>query len=107
MIEARTEDGTTLASGGVERDAQKLLGVLAGKDGARQGRPVSAGPEDAAAAGFGAGPYGERLHRAMWRLIASGQLEGVVEPGPPSGDEPGPGAFYRVTRSGLEKVRGG
>jgi hypothetical protein len=95
-----------LASGGVERDAKKLLRVLAGKDGARDGRPVPAGPEDAAAAGFEAGPHGERLHRALWRLIASGELEGVVvEPGPPSGDEPG--AFYRITRAGLERVRGG
>jgi hypothetical protein len=92
-----------LASGGVERDAKKLLRVLAGKDGARDGRPVPAGPEDAAAAGFEAGPYGERLHRALWRLIASGELEGVVEPSPPSGDEPR--AFYRLTRAGLEKVR--
>ncbi len=99
-----TEDGTILASGGVEGDAKKLLGVLAGKDGARDGRSVSAGPEDAAAAGFEAGPYGERLHRALWRLIAVGELEGVVEPGPPLGDEPGTGAVYRITRAGLEKV---
>ena len=96
-----------MASGCVERDAKKLLRVLAGKDGACDGRSVSAGHKDAAAAGLEAGPYGERLHRALWRLIASGQLEGVVEPGPPSGDEPGPGACYRVTRAGLEKVRGG
>ena len=94
-----------MASCGVERDAKKLLGVLAGKDGAREGRPVPAGPGDAAAAGFEAGPYGERLHRALWRLIASGELEGVVEPGPPSGDEPGLGAFYRITRAGLGRVR--
>ena len=94
-----------MASGGVERDAKKLLGVLAGKDGARDGRPVPAGPEDAAAAGFEAGPYGERLHRALWRLIASGELEGVVGPGPPSGDEPESGAFYRITRAGLGRVR--
>ncbi len=79
--------------------------MLAGKDGAREGRPVPAGPEDAAAAGFGAGPCGERLHRALWRLIASGQLEGVVEPGPPSGE--GPGAFYRITQTGLNRVCGG
>ena len=96
-----------MASGGVEGDAKKLLGVLAGKDGAREGRPVPAGPGDAAAAGFEAGPYGERLHRALWRLIAVGELEGVVEPGPPSGDEPGSGTVYRITRAGLEKVRGG
>ena len=96
-----------MASGGVGRDAMKLLRVLAGKDGAREGRPVSAGPEDAAAAGFESGPYGERLHRALWRLIASGELEGVVEPDPPSGEEPDPGAIYRITRAGLEKVRGG
>ena len=81
--------------------------MLAGKDGAREGRPVSAGPEDAADAGFEAGPYGERLHRALWRLIASGELEGVVDPGPTADDGPGPGAVYRITRSGLEKVRGG
>jgi hypothetical protein len=96
-----------MASGGVEGDAKKLLGVLAGKDGAREGRPVSAGPEDAAAAGFEAGPYGERLHRALWRLIASGELEGVVDPGPTADDAPGPGAVYRITRSGLEKGREG
>jgi hypothetical protein len=94
-----------LASGDIERDAKKLLRVLAGKDGAREGRPVPAGPEDAAAAGFESGPYGERLHRALWHLIAGGELEGVVEPGPPSGD--GPGAFYRITRAGLGRVRGG
>jgi hypothetical protein len=94
-----------MASGGVEGDAKKLLRVLAGKDGAREGRPVSAGPEDAAAAGFEAGPYSERLHRALWRLIASGELEGVVDPGPAADD--GPGAVYRITRSGLEKVREG
>ncbi len=93
-----------MASGGVERDAKKLLRALAGKDGARDGRPVSAGPEDAAAAGFEAGPYGERLHRALWCLIAVGDLEGVVDPCPPLGDEPGPGAVYRITRAGLEKV---
>jgi hypothetical protein len=89
----------SLASGGVERDARKLLRVLAGKDGARDGRSVSVG--------FEAGPYGERLHRALWRLIAVGELERVVEPGPPSGDEPRPGAVYRITRAGLEKVRRG
>jgi hypothetical protein len=100
-------EGSIVASGGVEGDAKKLLRVLAGKDGAREGRPVSAGPEDAAAAGFEAGPYGERLHRALWRLIASGELEGVVDPGPTADDGPGPGAVYRITRSGLEKVRGG
>ena len=96
-----------MASGGVERDAKKLLRVLAGKDRARDGRSVSAGPEDAAAAGFESGPYGERLHRALWHLIAVGELEGAVEPGPPSGDEPGPRAIYRITRAGLEKVRRG
>ncbi len=79
--------------------------MLAGKDGARDGRPVPAGPEDAAAAGFEAGPHGERLHRALWRLIAVGELEGVVGPGPPSGDEPG--AIYRITQAGLGKVREG
>jgi hypothetical protein len=95
-----------LASG-VERDAKKLLAVLAGKDGAREGRPVSAGPEDAAAAGFEAGPYGERLHRALWRLIASGELEGVLGPGPTADDAPGPGAVYKITSAGLERVREG
>ncbi len=91
----------------VEGDAKKLLRVLAGKDGAREGRPVSAGPEDAAAAGFGAGPYGERLHRAVWRLIVSGELEGVLEPGSPANDDPEPRALYRVTRAGLEEARDG
>jgi hypothetical protein len=94
-----------MASGGVEGDSRKLLRVLAGKDGAREGRPVPAGPEDAAAAGFEARPYGERLHRALWRLIASGELEGVVDPEPTADD--GPGAVYRITRAGLEKVREG
>ncbi len=93
-----------MASGGVERDAKKLLRVLAGKDGAREGRPVPAGPEDAAAAGFEAGPYGERLHRALWHLIAGGKLEGVVEPNPPS-DDLEPGAVYRITQTGLEEAR--
>ena len=96
-----------MASGGAERDANKLLRVLAGKEGARDGRPVTAGPEDAAAAGFEAGPYGERLHRALWRLIANGELEGVVRPGSPADDDPGPGAVYKVTRAGLEKAREG
>jgi len=59
---------------------------------------VSAGPEDAAA-GFGAGPSGERLHRAVWRLIAEGSLEAVLEPGPPA-DDSGPMAVYWVTRAG-------
>ncbi len=98
-------EGTIMASGGVEGDSRKLLRVLAGKDGAREGRPVPAGPEDAAAAGFEARPYGERLHRALWRLIASGELEGVVDPEPTADD--GPGAVYRITRAGLEKVREG
>ena len=96
-----------MASGGVEGDAEKLLRVLAGKAGAREGRPVSAGPEDAAAAGFKAGPYGERLHRALWRLIASGELEGVVDPGPKADDRPELGAVYKITQAGLEKVREG
>ena len=94
-----------MANGGVEAgDAKKLLRVLAGKDGAREGRPVPTGPEDAAAAGFEAGPYGERLHRALWHLIAGGKLEGVVESNPPSGDLE-PGAFYRLTGAGLEEAR--
>lgn len=88
-----------MASGAVERDAKKLLRVLAGKDSAREGRPVPAGPEDAAAAGFEAGPHGERLHRALWHLIASGELEVVLESDPSAGD-PGPGAMYRITRTG-------
>ena len=94
-----------MASGGVEGDAKKLLGVLAGKDGAREGRPVPAGPGDAAAAGFGAGPHGERLHRALWRLIAGGELEGVLEP-PPTPDD-GTGAAYMVTPTGPGKAREG
>ncbi len=96
-----------MANAGVEGDAKKLLRVLAGKDGAREGRPVSAGPEDAAAAGFEAGPYGERLHRAVWRLIAGGELEVVLEPGPMANDEPEPGAVYRITRAGPEETREG
>jgi hypothetical protein len=95
-----------VANGGVERDAKKLLRVLAGKDGARESGPVPAGPEDAAAAGFEAGPHGERLHRALWRLIARGELEVVLGPGPSAGD-PGPGAVYRITRTGLDKTRVG
>ena len=94
-----------MANGGTQRDAERLLRVLEAKDGAREGRPVSAGPEDSAAAGFEAGPYGERRHRALWRLIASGELEGVVEPGPLPGDEPGPGSIYRIARAGLDKAR--
>jgi hypothetical protein len=89
-----------------EREAQKLLRVLEAKDGARDGRPVSACPEDAAAAGFEAGPYGERLHRALWHLIAGGELEGVVWPSPPS-DDLEPGAAYRITQTGLDEVRDG
>ena len=80
--------------------------MLEGKAGARGGGPVSAGPEDAAAAGFGARPSGERLHRAVWRLIASGRLEAVLEPGPPAGEDTGP-AVYRVARAGPEKIREG
>jgi hypothetical protein len=98
----------SVANGGAaEGDAKKLLRVLAGKDGAREGRPVHTGPEDAAAAGFEAGPSGERLHRALWGLIAGGELEGVVEPGPSPDDDPEPGAFYRLTRTGLEEARDG
>ncbi len=96
-----------MANAGVEGDAKKLLRVLAGKDGAREGKPVSAGPDDAAAAGFGAGPYGERLHRAVWRLIAGGELEGVLGPGPIANHDPEPGAVYRITRAGLEEARDG
>ncbi len=91
----------------VEGDAKKLLRVLAGKDGARAGRPVSAGPEDAAAAGFEAGPPGQRLHRAVWHLIASGELEGVLEPGSPTNDDPEPRALYRIMRAGPEEARDG
>jgi hypothetical protein len=93
-----------MANGGVERDAEKLLRVLEAKDGAREGRPVSTAHEDAALAGFEAGPYGERLHRALWHLIAGGKLEGVVEPNPPS-DDLEPGAVYRITQTGLEEAR--
>ncbi len=53
------------------------------------------------------GPYGERLHRAVWRLIAGGQLEVVLEPGPMANDEPKPGAVYRITRAGPEETREG
>lgn len=79
--------------------------MLAGKDGAQEGGPVAAGSEDAAVAGFGAGPSGERLHRAVWRLIASGRLEAVLGPGPPVDDGPGPTAAYRVTRTGESSER--
>ena len=96
-----------MANAGVEGDAKKLLRVLAGKDGAREGRPVSAGPEDAAAAGFEAGPYGERLHRAVWRLIASGRLEAVLGTTPTPDDGTGTGAVYRITRAGPEEAREG
>jgi hypothetical protein len=90
----------------VEWAAKKLLRVLARKDGAREGRPVFAGPGDAAA-GFEAGPPGKRLHRAVWHLIASGELEGVLEPGSPTNDDPEPGALYRITRAGPEEARNG
>lgn len=81
--------------------------MLAGKDGACEGRPVSSGPEDAAAAGFEAGPSGERLHRALWHLIANMELEGVLGPTSPADDDLEPGAVYRLTRAGLEKARDG
>ena len=96
--------GAILANGGVEEDARKLLAVLAGKAPARGGGPVSAGPEDAAAVGFGTGPSDERLHRAVWSLIASGQLEAVLEPTPTPDDRTGTGALYRVTRTGPRKA---
>jgi hypothetical protein len=96
-----------VANGGVEGDAKELLTVLAGKDGAREGRPVSASPDDAAAAGVAVGPSGERLDRALWHLIANGELEGVLGPGFPADDDPEPGAFYRITRAGLERARDG
>src|ERR671916_1650833 len=68
MIEAGQHGGRDdlLASGGVERDAKKLLRVLAGKDGAREGRPVPAGPGDAAAGGFEAGRASGRPDPALW-----------------------------------------
>jgi hypothetical protein len=97
-------EGTILASG-VKEDARKLLAVLAGKEGAHKGWPVSAGPEDAAAAGFGVGASGERLHRAVWCLIAEGSLEPASGPDPPAAAEPVRGAVYRVTRTGLEEAR--
>jgi len=101
-------EGTILASGGVKEDARKLLAVLAGKEGARKGRPVPAGPEDAAAAGFGAGASGERLHRAVWCLVAEGALEPASGPdSPAAAAEPVRGAVYRVTRTGLEEAREG
>jgi hypothetical protein len=95
-----------MADGSTEEDAEKLLRVLEAKDSAREGRPVSAGPEDAAAAGFGAGPYDERLHRALWHLIASGELEGVMGPNPPS-DDLEPEAVYIVTQTGQDEARDG
>ena len=99
-------DGDNMANGGAERDAEKLLRVLEAKDDAREGRPVSASYEDAVAAGFDAGPYSERLHRALWHLIAGGELEGVVGPNPPS-DDLEPGAVYRITQTGLGEPRDG
>ena len=95
-----TAEGETLTNGGVESDAKGLLAALAGKEGARRGEPVAVGTE---AAGFGADPSGERLARAVWRLIAEGALEAVMEPGAPAGEEPG--AVYRLTRVGLEELR--
>ena len=91
----------------VEGDAKRLLAVLASGEAARRGRPVAVGPEDAAATGFGTDPLGQRrLDRAVWRLIAKGALEAVVEePGTPSSGEE-PGAVYRLTRDGLEELRG-
>ena len=97
-----------MASGGVEEDARKLLAVPAGKEGVQEGRPVPAGPGDAVAAGIGAGASGERLHRAVWRLIAEGALEPALEPDPPAAAaESVRGAVYRVTRTGLEEAREG
>jgi hypothetical protein len=91
-----------LANEGVEADAKRLLAVLAHKHTARRGGPIGVGHEDAEDAGFGAGPPGERLDRAVWRLIAEGALEAVVEePGASEGEESG--ALYRVTRVGLEE----
>ncbi len=95
-----------MANDGAEGDPKRLLRVLAGKDGAREGKPVSAGPEDAAAAGFEAGPHGERLHRALWHLIVDGELEGVVGPDL-SPDDPEPGAVYRITQTGLDEAGAG
>ena len=89
-----------MASGGVKVDARKLLAVLAGKEGVQEGRPVPVGPEDAAAAGIGAGASGERLHRAVWHLIAEGTLEATLGPEPPAAAaEPVRRAVYRVTRT--------
>lgn len=68
---------------------------------------MSAGPDDAAAAGLGAGPPDERLHRAVWRPIAEGSLEAAFKADPPEGGGTKPGAVYRVTRAGLGRVRGG
>ena len=57
------------------RRQEAVLAVLGGKEGVQEGRPVPAGPEEAAAAGlFGVGASGERLHRAVWHLIAEGAL---------------------------------
>ena len=80
-----------------------MLAVLGGKEGVQGGRPVPAGPEEAAAAGlFGAGASGERLHRAVWHLIAEGALEAALVGARPTGGgcRAGTGAVYRITRTG-------
>ena len=90
-----------ILASGVKEDARKLLAVLAGKEGVQEGRPVPAGPEEAAAGLFGVGASGERLHRAVWHLIAEGALEAALGPDPPAAAaEPIRGAVYRVTRTG-------
>lgn len=103
MEVTRSDD---MANGSTESDAEKLLRVLEAKDSAREGRPVSAGSEDAAAAGFEAGPYNERLHRALWHLIAGGELEVVVGPTPPPDDRE-PEAVYRITQTGWDEAQDG
>ena len=86
----------------MKEDARKLLAVPAGKEGVQEGRPVPAGPGDAVAAGIGAGASGERLHRAVWHLIAEGALEAALVGARPTGGgcRAGTGAVYRITRTG-------
>ena len=90
-----------VANGGVEKDAKKLLTVLAGKGGAREGEPISASPDDAATAGFDAGPSGRYLDRVLWHLIGNGALEAVLDRPLPLDDISEPGTVYRITEAGL------
>ena len=106
MRGGRRRERDNIANAGAEGDGKRLLRVLAGKDRAREDKPLSAGPEDAAGSGFEAGPHGERLHRALWNLIVDGELEGVLGPDL-SPDDPEPGAVYRITQTGLDEVGAG